>query len=119
MKRILVVDDDVASCELLREIFAEAGWSAETAQTPVRARELAEREKFDLVVSDVNLEAEESGMDLLRQLRANCPIILITGFGTLEAAVEATREGAWDLISKPFKVDEVVATAWRALESAS
>jgi DNA-binding NtrC family response regulator len=119
MKRILVVDDDLASCDLLREIFAEAGWHAETAQTPGQARDLAAREKFDLVVSDVNLEAEESGMDLLRQLRANCPIILITGFGTLEAAVEATREGAWDLISKPFKVDEVVATAWRALESAS
>jgi DNA-binding NtrC family response regulator len=116
MKRILVVDDDRASCELLREIFADAGWSAETAQTPERARELAGHERFDLVVSDVNLEAKESGLDLLRQLREQCPVILVTGFGTLDAAVEATREGAWDFISKPFKVDEVVATAWRALE---
>jgi DNA-binding NtrC family response regulator len=102
MKRILVVDDDRASCELLREIFSDAGWSAETAQTPARALELAGREKFDLVVSDVNLEAEESGLDLLRRLREQSPVILITGFGTLDAAVEATREGAWDFISKPF-----------------
>jgi DNA-binding NtrC family response regulator len=119
MKRILIVDDDRASCELLREILEEQGWSAATAQTPERALELAAGEKFDLVVSDVNLEAEESGLDLLRHLREECPVILVTGFGTLDAAVQATREGAWDFISKPFKVDEVVATARRALEQAS
>src|SRR5437588_1791001 len=117
MKRILIVDDDRASCELLQEIFAEQDWSAETAQTPARARELAETEKFDLVVSDVNLEAGETGLDLLRKLRDQCPVILVTGFGTLDAAVEASREGAWDFISKPFKVEEVVATVRRALDS--
>src|SRR5947209_4249688 len=116
MKRILVVDDDRASCELLREIFAGQGWTTETAQTPQRARALANETQFDLVVSDVNLEAEQSGLDLLRVLRDRCPVILVTGFGTLSAAVEAAREGAWDLISKPFKVEEVIATARRALE---
>ncbi|HEV7375585.1 MAG TPA: sigma-54 dependent transcriptional regulator [Pyrinomonadaceae bacterium] len=119
MKRILIVDDDRASCELLREIFAEQGWSAETAQTPERAYELARSEKFNLVVSDVNLEAGESGLDLLRKLRDRCPVILVTGFGTLESAVEAAREGAWDFISKPFKVDEVTAMARRAMENES
>src|SRR5918912_4602884 len=116
MKRILIVDDDRASCELLREIFAEQGWSAEMAQTPEQARELADGRNFDLVVSDVNLEAAESGLDLLRNLRDKCPVILVTGFGTLEAAVEAAREGAWDFISKPFKVEEVTAAARRAME---
>lgn len=119
MKRILIVDDDRASCELLREIFAEQGWSAETAQTPERAYELAQGESFDLVVSDINLEASESGLDLLRKLRDRCPVILVTGFGTLEAAVEAAREGAWDFISKPFKVEEVTAMARRAMERES
>jgi DNA-binding NtrC family response regulator len=116
MKRILVVDDDRASCELLKEIFAEQGWTTETAQTPQRARELSGSQKFDLLVSDVNLEAEETGLDLLRRLRDVCPVILVTGFGTLDAAVEASREGAWDFISKPFKVEEVVAAARRAME---
>jgi DNA-binding NtrC family response regulator len=119
MKRILIVDDDRASCELLREIFAEQGWSAETAQTPERAYELARSERFDLVVSDINLEASESGLDLLRKLRDRCPVILVTGFGTLESAVEAAREGAWDFISKPFKVEEVTAMARRAMENES
>ena len=117
MKRILVVDDDEASCELLREIFAAQGWEAESAQTPEAALALAASAHFDLVVSDINLEAAQSGLDILRQLRDRCPVILVTGFGTLDAAVEASREGAWDFISKPFKVEEVVAIARRALES--
>src|ERR1044071_2096164 len=116
MKRILVVDDDRASCDLLSEIFAAQGWGAETAQTPARALELAASYQPDLIISDINLEAEQTGLDLLQQLRDRCPVILVTGFGTLEAAVEASREGAWDFISKPFKVEEVVAIVRRALQ---
>jgi DNA-binding NtrC family response regulator len=115
MKRILVVDDDRASCELLREIFATQGWDVDIALTPGDALALAARHPIDLLVSDVNLEAEQSGVDLLREMRKQCPVILVTGFGSLEAAVEAAREGAWDFISKPFKVEEVIATAKRAL----
>ena len=116
MKRILVVDDDQDSCELLREIFSAEGWHVDTALSPTQAFSLAEKEKIDLVVSDVNLEANQTGLDLLKDLRAQCPVILVTGFGTLDSAVEAAREGAWDFISKPFKVQEVVAIARRALE---
>lgn len=115
MKKILVVDDDAASGELLKEIFTGQGWEAQAAQTPLRARELANEQKFDLVVSDINLEADENGLDLLRSLREVCPVILVTGFGSLETAIEATREGAYDFISKPFKVEEVVAAARRAM----
>jgi len=115
MKRILVVDDDAASGELLKEVFAAEGWETHTAQTPQRARDLGAERKFDLVVSDINLEADESGLDLLRSLREQCPVILVTGFGSLETAIEATREGAYDFISKPFKVEEVVAAARRAM----
>jgi DNA-binding NtrC family response regulator len=116
MKHILVVDDDQDSCDLLREIFCAEGWQVDTALTPSQAFSVAEKEKIDLVVSDVNLEANQSGLDLLKDLRAQCPVILVTGFGTLDSAVEAAREGAWDFISKPFKVQEVVAIARRALE---
>ena len=116
MKHILVVDDDQDSCDLLREIFCAEGWQVDTALSPSQAFSVAEKEKIDLVVSDVNLEANQSGLDLLKDLRAQCPVILVTGFGTLDSAVEAAREGAWDFISKPFKVQEVVAIARRALE---
>lgn len=116
MKHILVVDDDQDSCDLLREIFSVQGWRVDAALNPVQAMKVAEEEQIDLVVSDVNLEADQSGLDLLKRLRNQCPVILVTGFGTLDSAVEAAREGAWDFISKPFKVDEVVAIARRAME---
>src|ERR1041384_243558 len=116
MKHILVVDDDQDSCDLLREIFCAEGWHVDTALNPSQALRLAGKEKIDLVVSDVNLESDQSGLDLLKDLRSQCPVILVTGFGTLDSAVEAAKEGAWDFISKPFKVNEVVATARRALE---
>src|ERR1044071_1508659 len=116
MKRILVVDDDQDSCELLREIFSAEGWQVDTALRPTQAVNVAKKGKIDLVVSDVNLEANQSGLDLLKDLRAQCPVILVTGFGTLDSAVEAAREGAWAFISKPFKAQEVVAIARRALE---
>lgn len=118
MKRILVIDDDLASCNLLRELFTAQGWSAAIAQTPNEAVKLAAAEKFDLIVSDINLEAEKSGLDLLKTFRDQCPVILITGFGTLDTTVAASREGAWDLISKPFKVQEVISVVRRALERA-
>lgn len=116
MKKILVVDDDLASTELLKEIFEAENWEVKTANKPSVALELAETDNFDLLVSDVNLEAEKSGLDLLKELNKEMAVILVTGFGTLETAVEASKEGAWDFISKPFRVDEVVQTVRRALD---
>src|SRR6476620_750741 len=118
MNHILVVDDDQDSCDLLREIFTVQGWGVETALNPTQALRVAGTAKIDLVVSDVNLESDQSGLDLLKNLRDRCPVILVTGFGTLDSAVEAAREGAWDFISKPFKVEEVVSIAKRALQQA-
>jgi DNA-binding NtrC family response regulator len=117
MKKILVIDDDAESCALLGEIFAAQGWATESAQEPRAALALAAGSQFDLVVSDINLEAAQTGLDILRELRGRAPVILVTGFGSLDSAVEASREGAWDFISKPFKVEEVVAAARRALEN--
>lgn len=119
MKKILVVDDDKASCELLSEILTSQNWTVETADTPEKALVLSNQISFDLIISDINLEANLSGVDLLKRLREKSPVILVTGFGSLESAVEASREGAWDFISKPFKVDEIIATAKRALEQQS
>jgi DNA-binding NtrC family response regulator len=79
---------------------------------------LAERGAFDIVVSDINLNAERSGIDLLRAFKQADPrleVVLISGFGTLETAIEATRAGAFDYISKPFDIGEVKDTVERAL----
>lgn len=115
MKKILVVDDERSALHLLKTILISQGWAVETAMTPERASELTAQEKFDLVISDINLQSAQTGMDLLRQMRDVSPVILITGAGTLENAVEASREGAWDIFAKPFNVEEIISTVRRVL----
>ncbi len=119
MKRILVIDDDLETCNFLTEIFAEEGWQVASSQSAEAAREAVENAHFDLIVSDINLGGRTTGVALLKEFKAVSPaseVILISGFGTLETAVEAVREGAFDYISKPFNVNEVIATARRALK---
>lgn len=119
MKRILVIDDDLETCNFLTEIFAEEGWSVASSQSAEAAREAVETTHCDLIVSDINLGGRTTGVALLKEFKAISPdseVILISGFGTLETAVEAVREGAFDYISKPFNVNEVIATARRALK---
>lgn len=120
VKRILVIDDDKASCELLEEILGACGWNILSVQSPKGALELFRQgERIDLVISDVNLESDLTGIDLLKRFRENVPVILITGFGSLESAIESIKEGAFDFISKPFKVEEIISVVKRALEGSN
>ena len=119
MKRILVIDDDLETCNFLTEIFAEEGWEVDSSQSAEAARDAVEQSHFDLIVSDINLGGRTSGIALLKEFKemsSGSEVILISGFGTLETAVEAVREGAFDYVSKPFNVNEVIATARRALK---
>jgi DNA-binding NtrC family response regulator len=119
MKRILVIDDDLETCNFLTEIFSEEGWEVASSQTAEGARSAVEQARFDLIVSDINLGGRTNGVALLKEFKSaskDSEVILISGFGTLETAVEAVREGAFDYISKPFNVNEVIATARRALK---
>ncbi|MGH9846529.1 MAG: sigma-54-dependent transcriptional regulator [Blastocatellia bacterium] len=121
-KNILVIDDDLDTCNFLREIFEEQSWQVSAAINAPTAQAAVEAQAFDLIVSDINLNDTQSGIALLKQFRQIAPaspVILISGFGTLETAIEAVREGAFDFISKPFIVNEVIATARRALADAA
>lgn len=119
MKRIFVIDDDLETCNFLTEIFSEEGWEVASSQNAEAAREAVQHTHFDLIVSDINLGGRVTGVSLLKEFKSVSPeseVILISGFGTLETAVEAVREGAFDYVSKPFNVNEVIATARRALK---
>jgi DNA-binding NtrC family response regulator len=119
-KQILVIDDDRETCDFLGEIFTDQGWSVDSATTPDEAAAKVSHD-LDLIVSDVRLGARVDGVELLRRFKAEfpeIPVILISGFGSLETAVEAVREGAFDFISKPFNVTEVLETARRAMDRA-
>ena len=120
--RILIVDDDAETCRLIAELLASPDRQLEQAHTAEDAIDSARREPFDLVISDINLNGPESGIDVLRAFKRANPageVVLISGFGTLDTAVEAVRAGAFDYISKPFNITEVRATVARALARAA
>jgi DNA-binding NtrC family response regulator len=116
--RILVVDDDAETCRFMEELLGGGDRVIEIAHDPVAAIEKAGTGGFELVISDIHLDAELSGLDVLRAFKQADPaieVILVSGFGTLETALEAVRAGAFDYISKPFDIGQVKATVERAL----
>jgi DNA-binding NtrC family response regulator len=121
MHRILIVDDDRETCRFMSELLAKPDRKIESANDPDEATDLLNEKPFDLMVSDIDLNAKESGLDLLRRFKARNPnsqVLLISGFGTLDTAIEAVRAGAFDYVSKPFNITEVKLTVERALAQA-
>ena len=118
VRRILLVDDDAVTCAFLEELLAAPDRQFVSAQDPEAAFARMRGESFDLLISDINLNAPQSGIDLLRRFTAEqgSPVVLISGFGTLETAIEAVRAGAFDYISKPFDIADVRRIVDRALE---
>jgi DNA-binding NtrC family response regulator len=117
MPRILIVDDDGETCRFMAELLERPDREIRTTQHVTEALTLA-RQAFDLLISDINLDAQQNGMDVLRafkQANARGHVVLISGFGTLQTAIDAVRAGAFDYISKPFNISEVKATVERAL----
>src|SRR6478609_5606219 len=121
MSTILIVDDDGETCRFMAELLGRPDREIRTTQHVAESLTLA-RQSFDLLISDINLDAQQNGMDVLRafkQSNGRGHVVLISGFGTLQTAIEAVRAGAYDYISKPFNISEVKATVERALADAS
>ncbi|MEZ4216774.1 MAG: sigma-54 dependent transcriptional regulator [Myxococcota bacterium] len=115
---ILVVDDEQSLREFLEIFFRRAGHVVSTAAGVEQARALLEADDVDVVVSDMQM-ADGSGLDVLRHVQASCPetpVIMITAFATTDSAIAAMKDGAYDYITKPFKVDELGVVVGNALE---
>jgi DNA-binding NtrC family response regulator len=122
MPDILIVDDDRDTCQFITELLAAPDRRIVFESVPADAIARAGAEAFDAVVSDINLNAPQSGLDVLRSARRRnprCQVVLISGFGTLETAIEAVRAGAFDYISKPFNIAQVKSVVERALVQAA
>jgi len=119
MERILIVDDEAFIRENLERILEEEGYRPySTASIEAAVQEVSE-EDVDLVLLDLNL-GSKSGLDVLRAMREVDPeilVIIITGYGTVESAVEALKLGAYDYIKKPFKADAIRLIVRLALET--
>lgn len=116
--RILVVDDDPVTVDLLKEVLSKEGYDVLTALDGEQAITLGMDQSFDLVITDVRM-GNKDGMEVLRSFKKYSPdttVIMITAFGAIDTAIEAIREGAFDYLSKPFKLEEIKITVRRALE---
>ncbi len=118
MAQILVVDDEVGIRELLSEILSDEGHSVRLADSATAARELRARERPDVVLLDIWMP-DADGITLLKEWAATgqltMPVIMMSGHGTIDTAVEATRIGAMDFLEKPIALQKLLATVKRAL----
>jgi DNA-binding NtrC family response regulator len=116
--RILIVDDEQAAVENLAHVCRKQGYEVTTRTSGKGGIDALERNLFDVVLTDLRME-KVGGMDVLRKARELAPetaVVLITGYATLESAIEAMKEGAFHYIAKPFRLDEVRAVIRNALE---
>jgi DNA-binding NtrC family response regulator len=120
MSQILVVDDEIGIRELLSEILADEGHTVQLAENAARARALRGAERPDLVLLDIWMP-DADGITLLKEWAANgqltMPVVMMSGHGTIETAVEATRIGAIDFLEKPIALQKLLATVKRALRN--
>src|SRR5438477_1545809 len=108
--KILLIEDDPAIVTSLQEILTSDGYAVSLAKRGDEGLALAQRESFDVVVTDLKLPGL-SGLELIRQLHAHkprLPLILMTAHGTTDTAIEATKFGAYDYLLKPFEMTELL-----------
>ncbi|MDE3075731.1 MAG: sigma-54-dependent Fis family transcriptional regulator [Chloroflexota bacterium] len=117
-RRVLIADDDPAIRALVQKILAQEGFEVVEAGSASQAQEMIGSKKPELVLVDVRLP-DASGMDLLRQLgeaEADVGAILMTAYGSANTAIQAMQLGAFDYVTKPFEIDDVVLTIRRYFE---
>ena len=118
---VLVVDDEADIRALIQDILVDEGYGVEVAANAEEARAAKSRRKFDLVLLDIWMP-DTDGITLLREWSdggdLNCPVVIMSGHGTVDTAVEATRLGAFDFVEKPLSLAKLLRTVEAALESA-
>lgn len=123
MAKILVIDDERAIRNTLKEILGDEGHTVDMAEDGKKGMEKARQNEYDLIFSDVKMP-EIDGIELLTALKqpadensyVDCPIVMISGHGDIETAVEALKKGAYDFIEKPLDLNRLLITIKNALE---
>ncbi len=122
--RLMVIDDEPTVGRRLKQVLSKSGFDVEVFTSPVAAVKRMAEEPFDIVVTDFRMK-EMNGMQVLERIRELSPrtkVIIITGYARIETATEAFRAGGFDFIAKPFRLDELrrsIFRAARALEADS
>ncbi|MDA8079735.1 MAG: response regulator, partial [Nitrospiraceae bacterium] len=107
--RVLIVDDELIGLRNLQHVMEKEGYEVQGTQSGQNALKLMEEKRFEIVITDLKMEKVD-GMQILKKaktLHPECEVILITGYATLQSAIQAMKKGAYDYVAKPFKLDEV------------
>ncbi len=115
--RILVVDDEKIVCDMARKCLTEEGYDVTTFTDSILAKQELDRERFDVVITDLKMR-DVDGMELMEHARRHNPdtkVIMLTAFGSLETAEEATRREVFDFFTKPVRIRDLQASVRRAL----
>jgi two-component system response regulator HydG len=117
--RVLIVDNDAAHAETVAESLTRVGYDCVVATSGAEGARLIERERFDIVITDLMM-TDVNGIEILkraRQSQSECEVILVTGHGTIPSAVEAMQEGAFNYLQKPLDLKQLRVVVGRASES--
>lgn len=110
VNKVLLVDDELLALELISENLQKNGYLVDLASSGSEALDRAKRKSFDVMVTDLAMPGM-SGLELLSHFQQNYPdtaVIVLTGFGSIETAVEAVKKGAFDYLTKPANMDEIL-----------
>ena len=120
-KRVLIIEDNETVCDVLRSFLVQKGFAVTLAQNGEDGLEQFRVDNFDIILTDLVMPGI-SGMDVLKEVvasKSNIPVVVMTAFGTVRTAVEAMRVGAFDYITKPFNLDELMIVLDKALSVAN
>ncbi len=109
-RRILIVDDELQILTFLDDLFRSEGWEVQTADSGSSGIDRLEQNRFDIVLTDLKMPGSD-GIEVLRtakKLQSDAEVIMMTGYGTVDTAIEAMRAGAFHYLAKPFKAEEVL-----------
>ena len=115
----MIIDDESIVGKRLHQIFTKMGYVVEAYVDPIQAMSAAEKEPFDIVVTDLKMQ-EMDGLEVLRRvkkLRPSTRVIIITGYAEMDTADSAFKEGVFDFIPKPFRLDVIKEAILNAVES--
>jgi DNA-binding NtrC family response regulator len=118
MQSILVIDDEPLIRKMLAEFFSSQGFEIVGVEDGKAGIDLLKQRKFDLLLVDLSMPGI-GGIDVLREVKdldIRIPSIVLTGFGSIQSAVEAVRLGAYDYLTKPFNLDELMISVNRAFD---
>lgn len=118
--KILVADDDEIALDVVSSLLSKEGYPVLTAKDGIEAIAILRRENIGLVITDLRMPGAD-GIEVLRnaiRIDPDMAVVILTAYGTLDSALEAMEEGAFDYLTKPFKVQEILIIAARAFKRA-